>query len=152
EGVPSESSMRILWQLIKGLLAGFVLGLGCWMVFKKRAGIVLLHAGIALMMANELVVHLWHEEGQMHIKEGQTVNFAQDIRKLELAVVTSHDADHDDVVAIPDSLLLAGERITDESLPFEVQLVKFFKNSDLRRVTAKDQETNLATAGGGLHW
>jgi ABC-type transport system involved in cytochrome c biogenesis permease subunit len=151
-GIPSESSMRILWQLIKGLLAGFVLGLGCWMVFKKRAGIVLLHAGVGLMMANELVVHLWHVEGQMHIKEGQTVNYVQDIRKLELAIVTSKDSDHDNVVAIPESRLLSGEKITHESLPFDLQLVKFYKNSDLRRARPEDQESNPATVGGGLQW
>ena len=60
--------MRILWQLIKGGLAALVLLAGCWLVFRKRAGIVLLHAGVALVMANELVVHNLHVEGQMRIQ------------------------------------------------------------------------------------
>ena len=42
-----ESSMRILWQLLKGGLAGIVLLVGCVLLFRKRAGIVLLHAGVA---------------------------------------------------------------------------------------------------------
>src|SRR5262249_41961035 len=62
-----DSSMRILWQLIKGGLAGLVLLAGCILLFRKRAGIVLLHGGVALVMANELVVHNLHVEGQMQI-------------------------------------------------------------------------------------
>ena len=33
-----DPSMRILWQLAKGLFAGGVLWIGCWLVFKKRGG------------------------------------------------------------------------------------------------------------------
>ena len=93
--------MRILWQLIKGGLAGLVLLAGCVLVFRKRAGIVLLHAGVALVMANELVVHTLHVEGQMQIREGETVNYVQDIRTVELAVVDPSDAKTDDVVVVP---------------------------------------------------
>ena len=48
---------------------------GCVLVFRKRAGIVLLHGGIMLVMANELVVYGLHDEDQMQIAEGQTVNY-----------------------------------------------------------------------------
>ena len=54
--VPDASSMRILWQLVQGGFVGLVLLAGCALAFKKRAGIVLIHAGIALMMFNELYV------------------------------------------------------------------------------------------------
>ncbi len=46
----NASGLRILWQLTKALAASVVLGAGCWLVFAKRAGIVLLHSGIALLM------------------------------------------------------------------------------------------------------
>ena len=49
-----DSGLRILWQLVKGTAAGVVLLVGCVLVFRKRAGIVLLHGGVALMMLSEL--------------------------------------------------------------------------------------------------
>ena len=67
-------------------------------LFRKRAGIVLLHAGVALIMANELVVHFLHKEEQMTIAEGRTVNYAADIRQVELAIIDKNaSATEDDV-------------------------------------------------------
>ena len=80
-----NSDLRILWQLTKGLAAGGVLLVGCIMVFRKRAGVVLLHAGVALMMCSELLTAMTANEAQMTIDEGQTVSFGQDIRTTELA-------------------------------------------------------------------
>ena len=51
-----DPSMRILWQLLQGGFAGLVLLAGCSVVFGKRAGVVLLHAGVGLMMFSELLV------------------------------------------------------------------------------------------------
>ena len=65
-----DSSMRILWQLIQGGLSGLVLLAGCWLVFQKRAGIVLIHAGILLLMFGELLVGRYAVEEQMAIEEG----------------------------------------------------------------------------------
>ncbi|HEX5442177.1 MAG TPA: cytochrome c biogenesis protein CcsA, partial [Pirellulales bacterium] len=146
----SGPSMRILWQLMKGGFAGLVLLAGCVLLFRKRAGIVLLHAGVGLMMLNELVVYGLHVEGIMQIREGQTVNYVQDIRSLELAVVDSSSAEHDNVVAIPVSLLQRkeGKVISDPALPFDIKLVKFLQNADLR--SARAGEENLADAGQGV--
>jgi ABC-type transport system involved in cytochrome c biogenesis permease subunit len=148
ESALGDSSMRILWQLIKGGLSGLVLLAGCVAVFRKRAGIVLLHAGVALVMANELVVYTLHVEGQMSIFQGETVNYVQDIRSVELAVVDSSDPKTDDVVAVPRAMLQAKKTIQHDFLPFDVQVVEYLQNSALR--PAKPEDKNLATAGAGL--
>ncbi|MEX2114936.1 MAG: cytochrome c biogenesis protein CcsA [Pirellulales bacterium] len=145
-----DSSMRILWQLIKGGLAGLVLLAGCWLVFRKRAGIVLLHAGVGLVMANELVVYGLHSEGQMRIREGETINYTQDIRTIELAVVDPADPKTDDVVVVPRSFLTADSTIDDGALPFDIEVLEFLPNSQL--VRAKEGDKPIATAGAGLHW
>ena len=142
-----DSSMRILWQLLKGGLAGVVLLAGCVLLFRKRAGIVLLHGGVALMMSNELVVYGLHSEGQMHIREGETVNYVQDIRDVELAVVDPADPSEDVVVAVPESVLQDSERISDAGLPFDIELVRYFDNSNLRAL--KPDEKTPADAGTG---
>ena len=43
---------------------------GCILVFRKRAGIVLLHGGIALIMLSELFTAVAAVESQMDIAEG----------------------------------------------------------------------------------
>ena len=145
------SSMRILWQLIKGAFAGVVLLAGCVMVFRKRAGIVLLHAGIGLMMLSELLVGTSASEGQMTIREGETVNFVRDIRELELAIIDPSNPKEDDVVVVPLPLLHDKKTVLQQDhpdLPFDIELVKFTKNiANLRRL--KPGEATLATQGTG---
>jgi ABC-type transport system involved in cytochrome c biogenesis permease subunit len=144
------SSMRILWQLIQGGFAGVVLLAGCWPAFGKRAGIVLLHAGVGLMMFSELLVGTSAVEGQMNIVEGDTVNFVHDIRTNELAVIDSSDPHNDAVVAIPQSFLKDGEtinKVQTNLLPFDIKVVKYLQNSDLGPV--EKGVANPATHGAG---
>ena len=51
-----DSGMRILWQLIQSTVCGLVLLAGCALVFGKRGGIVLIHAGVGLMMFGQFFV------------------------------------------------------------------------------------------------
>ncbi|MEO1496634.1 MAG: cytochrome c biogenesis protein CcsA [Planctomycetota bacterium] len=155
-----DAGLRILWQLAKGGLASAVLLAGCWLVFRKRAGIVLLHAGIGLLMVGELLTGLTADEAQLRVSEGQTVNYAYDIRSTELAFSTP-DGDADRVTVIPESRLrramATGEPIRHPGLPVAVRVVRFDENSTLRRAsdTAEDQPTtsppikNRASEGAG---
>lgn len=154
EGRLSDSSMRILWQLTQGGAAAAVLLAGCLLVFKKRAGVVLLHGGVGLMMFGGFLVDRTAVEGQLQMQEGETVNYVQDIRTVELAVVDRSGADEDRVTVIPKSLLVnaaeTGDPIRDERLPFDVKVDQFFQNSSLRRV--KPNDANRADSGLGKDW
>jgi len=147
---PSDASLRILWQLTQGTVAAFALLAGCWIVFGRRAGIVLLHGGIGLMMFYELHVALTAVETQMVIAEGETTDFVQDIRTVELAVVETSSRTDDRVVAIPRSALLSEKPIDHPDLPFVVEVDKYFPNAGLRGASSKDQ--NPVTAGNGINW
>ncbi len=131
-----DSGLRILWQLVKGLAAGGILLAGCVMAFRKRAGIVLLHGGVALMMVSELWTGLTAREAQMRIAEGETTNFTSDIRTPELAVIDHSDPDHDRVTVAPASLLIdhvgAVERIEHADLPVTIQVLRWLPNANLR--------------------
>ncbi len=147
-----RSAVRILWQVIEAGTAALVLLAGCILVFRKRAGIVLLHAGIGLIMANELVVHFLHKEAQMTITEGQTTNYASDIRTVELAVIDSTSIPaQDDVTVIPEQLLQQSldtkQPIVESGLPFDARITHLYQNSDLG--LAKSDADNPATAGAG---
>ncbi|MGL4515025.1 MAG: cytochrome c biogenesis protein CcsA [Lacipirellulaceae bacterium] len=146
-----DAGLRILWQLAKGGGAAAVLLAGCVLVFRKRAGIVLLHAGIGLMMVGELVTDLAADEAQMRIDEGQTANYAYDVRSTELAFVTA-DGANDRVTVVPQHLLetaaRSNEPISHPDLPVDLLVRRFDTNSVLR--PAGSVGTNVATRGAGL--
>jgi ABC-type transport system involved in cytochrome c biogenesis permease subunit len=153
-----DAGMRILWQLIQASFAGGVLLGGCILVFGKRGGVVLLHSGIGLLMFGQLMVSLFAVEERMTIREGETVNYVQDIRGVELAVVDPSNADHDEVIAIPltekgkQTRFVKGPAGAEESqLPFDVEVVGFYKNST-SLMPVKSGDENLATAGVGLSY
>ena len=145
------SGLRILWQLIKGGSAGLVLLAGCHYVFGRRAGIVLLHSGIALLMFSELFTGLKAEEAQMRIVEGQTLTFAEDIRSAELAIVDKTDPHEDVVMVVPDALLKRAfksqEPIDAPTLPFVIRVTEYLPNATTRLV--QPGEVARATRGEG---
>lgn len=147
-----DSGLRIVWQLIKGTAAGIVLLVGCVMVFRKRAGIVLLHGGIALLMISELLTGIQAKESRMSIPQGGTVSHSDDIRTSELAVIDRSHAGHDHVTVVPAALLTenvgAGAPIEHTELPFNVRVHRWLPNSDLR--SPHKNEANPASAGYGL--
>ena len=142
----------ILWQLITATSAALVLLAGCVLVFRKRAGVVLLHAGIGLLMVNELVVYSLHSEGMMRLSEGETTHYAEDIRSVELAFVCPIDAAEEDVTVVPrDPLVAAAQnqgKLADFNLPCDLEVTAYLPNANVR--VAGPFEPNRATAGEGL--
>jgi len=143
-----DAYMRILYQLIKGTLAGLVLLAGCVMVFRKRAGIVLIHAGVGLIMVSEVLVGVQAEEAQMRIEEGASSNFVEDIRTYELALVARDGADEKHIV-VPARLLAKDETISDPELPVELKVLEFYKSANVVPLARGGDAPNPATAGVG---
>jgi len=143
-------SQRVTLQLMQGGGAAAVLFVGCWMLFRRKAGIVLLHTGVVILMFSELATGLLAEEGQMSIFEGQSVNFVEDNRSAELAIIDDSNPASDDVVAVSDGALQRGGLVRLEGLPFDIEVPRdrYFKNAQLAPLKAGD--SNLATHGAGL--
>ena len=167
-----DSGMRILWQLIQASAASTILLAGCLLLFGTRAGRVLLHSGVALVMFGQFYVSRYDIEEQVTIQEGQTASFARDIRQTELAIVDTSDREVERIAAIPRAILLASaqgtgpgwwQRLTqgqaplddrgiirDETLPFGIKVLAYHKNASTRVV--QPGEANPATAGTGLRF
>lgn len=126
-----SSALRILWQLIQALIASLVTLAGCILIFKKRAGIVILHAGIALLMVNELYVGMTNVEERISLYEGQETNIAEDTRTVELSITDRSGSENDKVIAIPRDQLNSESIIDHEELPFRIRIDYFTRNSDL---------------------
>jgi len=117
----------------------------------KRSGILLTHAGLIILMLGELVTGLFAVESFMTIETGQSRNFVERTDKFELAVINSTDSKTDHVVVIPAAILKArtGQRIQDEQLPFDIEVLRYMVNSaEPRKLHTGEQ--NSATTGVGL--
>ena len=150
QGYIGDSAMRIVFQLSQATIAALVSYVACLLLFKRKAGIVLLHLGVAGLMFNEIYVTVTNNEQRMTIIEGDTVAHAVDIRSTEMAIIDISDPEFDTITAIDAQRLIEREKITDEKLPFDVQCVEYFPNSDIRRVGSS--QANLATTGIGTRF
>ncbi len=91
----------------------------------KKIGIQLAHAGVILLLVGQLVTDMLARETQIEFTEGETKSYAESATECELAFIAG-----DEVTAIPQHLLVAGDGLKIENLPFTVQVKSFWKNSD----------------------
>lgn len=101
----------------------------------KRAGMLMVHFGLIMLIFGELVTALFADENNMTIREGATVNYAEDIREVELAIIDGSDPAQDRVVVIPQNFLAHRKRVSDPQLPFDLVIDRFHANSELRDMT-----------------
>lgn len=147
-----DPGLRIVWQLVQASIASCVTLAGLWMVFGKRGGNVLIHAGVGLLMVGQFVFGDRQVEQRMGLAEGATTNLAVIEDEIEVALIDTSDPDDDTVYAIPEAIVrnVAGtdKVIDDPALPVKLKVLDYYKNS--RLVPLKEDESTLATAGLGL--
>ncbi len=140
---PLKASVGVAAMLLIGLVAYLPALVGTYLLFGNRAGIVLIHGSLILLIAGEAVTRTTALETQMPIYVGQTQRWTQDIRVAELAVI--HPPDPTDpaddaqaterVTVFPEEVLKQGavtrQPIAHASLPFEFRVEQYFINSAL---------------------
>jgi ABC-type transport system involved in cytochrome c biogenesis permease subunit len=149
KGYIGDSAMRIVWQLAQATVAASISLVACLLLFKRKGGVVLLHLGVLGLMLNEIYVNSTNVEQLMVLSEGSTSSQAVDIRTTELAIIDQSDADYDLITVVPRSRLKqTGQRISDSQLPFDIQVLDYYDNSDI--LAASNRADNRATHGLGL--
>jgi len=98
----------------------------------RKLGIHLTHAGLIIMLAGGLFTDLFAVESDMRLGVGDTKNYSEDARRIELAVIDTTDNGLDQVTAIPDNILRQSRAIDHWSLPFRIVVRSFYQNSRLR--------------------
>ena len=157
------ASTKIVWPLKAPIQFGPAIALSIvailgllypsHLLYGKRLGIVYMHVGVILLLVNELVTGLGAYEGRMEIQQQGINNFTYNLEESELAIIALNPDGSERVVAIPESKLewsAKGNVISDERLPFDVKVEKFFKNSRLVRAVKEDgtpARDNPADAG-----
>jgi len=145
--IPIPGGLTIITLMIVNLLAAHARRARTW---RKRPGVLVLHAGLIVLLVGELATGFFADEGLMAIDEGERTSFIEDVRAVELAVIDPSDPEQDRVVTIPGSIVArsarAGKAIDDPSLPFTISVERWMPNALL--VRARGETT--ATHGVGL--
>lgn len=115
-----------------------------------KLGIHLIHAGLIIILLGGLFTDLFSVESFIKLAPGETKNYSEDSRLMELAVIDESGKDLDKVTAISEARLSQGETIEHESLPFRIIVRKFYPNSRLQSIDkAGVQAIPAATQGVG---
>jgi hypothetical protein len=79
---------------------------------------------------------LWQEDFHLRLNPGETKNYSESSRAIELALVNTTDPKFDEVVAIPEGLLSRESSVQDPKLPFRVVVKHYYPNSMVQMRTA----------------
>jgi len=131
--IPFPGGFLIGALLFVNLIATYVLR---FKFTRNRIGLVLIHFSLLLLFTGEFVTAMFAKESNMTIDEGATVNYTEDSRTVELALVDVTDPDTDHVVVIPERMLMHKKLISDPLLPVELQVEAYLPNAEL--VNLKD--------------
>ncbi|MEP2775679.1 MAG: cytochrome c biogenesis protein ResB [Luteolibacter sp.] len=102
----------------------------------QKAGLILVHAGIILMLLGEFFTAIYSVESHMQLDEGETSNYSESSRETELALIQQTADGLETVHAIPSSRLKDGA-----SFPFagfELRIARFYRNSKIEDASAAD--------------
>lgn len=118
----------------------------------RHSGIIMVHSGLALLLLSELITDISSTESQMTIPEGERRFFSENNRQNELVFIDRSDPAFDRVVSIPARLLAREKTLTHPDLPFSVEPVRYFPNSQLaRRGSTNQAPPSPADQGLGRH-
>jgi hypothetical protein len=95
----------------------------------KKLGIQIAHSGVILLLVGQLATDMFAHESQIRFAEGETKTYAESSQNYELAFTVDAGADTEQVITIPQSLLVPGREIQDPHLPFTLRVKSFAKNS-----------------------
>jgi hypothetical protein len=98
----------------------------------KKAGILLLHSGLILLLVGQLFADIFVElESQMRLDQGQTKNFSESLYHDELAIIDTSGAVSDQVISVPDSQLYKGNRISLPVDALQIIIKEYYPNAAL---------------------
>jgi hypothetical protein len=115
----------------------------------KKAGIWIVHAGLILLFVGEFVTSAFQVDARLPFEIGQTVNFLDVPREVELAVADLSDPKVDDVHGISERALGRGGVVALPGTPLSVRVLAFQRNAQLGRAAPGTPDAGV-TQGAGV--
>lgn len=122
--IPGGLTVGALWMV--NLLAAFAVRFE----FERRhLGILLSHFGLIVLFAGQFLAQTLGRESQMPVEIGQTMNYSESSRDMELAVTQEIDSEIEEVTAIPEKVLKREGKIKLPRQPYILNVKKYFRNA-----------------------
>ncbi|MBN2161471.1 MAG: cytochrome c biogenesis protein ResB [Pontiellaceae bacterium] len=148
-----DAFWRVFFRLGRGTLAAGVLFFACHLLYRQRAGMVMLHGGILFLLIGEFVTAHFAVESSMTLEEGETVSYVDRTREFELAFTETTDPARQVVTAIPHRMLKNGDVLHPAGQPFDIKVHRYMLNSNspvpLDNVPAANRDRYPAYEGYG---
>ena len=113
----------------------------------RKAGIWIVHAGLILLFVGEFVTSAFQVDARLAVEEGQTVNFLDVPREVELALTDVTDPKIEDVHGVREAALARGGTVAIPGTPLSVHVLAYQRNAQLGQLQEGAQP--LATQGVG---
>lgn len=114
----------------------------------NKAGMIVIHSGILLMLMGEILTGLLGREAQMVINEGEISNYSTFSREIELAVIRSDGDGTETVNAIPQGRLKDGSVFPFDGFSLKIQ--SYFANSELAPESQATEKFEKSRASAGV--
>ncbi len=112
----------------------------------KKSGIWLTHLGLIVLVLGEFATGMFSHETHMAIEEGSSINYTEDTRRLELAIVETSLPDYNEVYSVPQSAVSKnGTTIEHPAWPFTLAVQRYYPNAGL----SMTQGAGVTNAGIG---
>lgn len=116
----------------------------------KKAGLWMAHGGLVLLVAGEFVTGAFQKETQLTFEEGQTLNFVESPREMEVTVVDTTDPKADRIFHVPLKLLKEGRTVAVAGTPLVLTTQTFHANAELSSRTEQDGPGPTLAGIGGM--
>ena len=114
---------------------------------RKSLGLLVSHFGLILLLLGQFLAQMLSKESSMPIEIGQSSNYSESAKDLELALIDTSNPDYDEVTSIPWDLLSREGPLAPPRLPFTLYIRQLFLNAQLGM--AASGTPSLATRGVG---
>lgn len=157
-GLPPTSKVNLSFPFPGGMTLGILLLVNIlaahatrFRLTWKRAGVLIVHAGLIVLFVGEAILWVADDvEARMTMAQGETVNFVEMNRKVELAFTDASNPKTDNVVVVPGEMLRkhVGKVIQNPELPVDIRVDDYADNSDLAE-PGPDDGPDVFTTGIG---
>ena len=114
----------------------------------SKAGMIVIHSGILLMLLGELFTGLLGREAQMTLNEGEILNYSTFPREVELVVIRPDSDGLETVTAIPQARLKDGAEFPFGG--FSVRIQRYFPNSEILLESEASETSDKIRATNGF--
>lgn len=99
----------------------------------RKAGIWTVHLGLIVLFVGEFVTGGYQVDARLVFEEGETTDFVELSREVELALVDGTDPAFDDVYGVSETALARGGTVPIPGTPLAVRVKEYHRNSQLFR-------------------